>query len=579
MARKVAEACRNCGAELAPGSAFCTLCGTAVANRAAAPAPDSVPLGGPGGPSRSGAGNAAGHAGGLGAGHGAASPVKAVPGIIPVGVQPGGPLVAPVRVGDDPRLAAAMVLVPGGAGRRLVAMIVDGVLPVILLGAAVGVGAALTTVKVSGDYKTIDFTWLAVLASIASVLSLAYGLWLWFWEARSGKTPGNILTGLRTTNMDGLPSGVLAIFLRKLIIGLGSLVFYVGAIVVIISNSWDPNGKRQGWHDKLAHTLVFNVKMGRDPLETGGIAGRESYAPAQMPAISPVNSPMPAAPAQAAGNSAVTAQTVVPGQSGQFESAPAQSAPARTVQVQAAPVQTAPLGQGAPPQQEWTASPFAPPAVSQPPQGGQAPGPITGVPTPARPPAPVNSFAPPSQQQAPQHAPQQAVQQNQAQYNPGQHNPAQHNPGQHNPAQYTPQGGGPQGGPGPGPAAAGGEEMGETRVRPADVATGLRLTFDDGSAEDIATVALIGRNPAGYDGEMIERLVSVRDSSRSVSKTHLHVRVAREGLWVTDRNSTNGSAIAVAGGRKSALQGGTPALAEVGATVHFGDRYFQVGRA
>ena len=85
-------------------------------------------------------------------------------------------------------------------------------------------------------------------------------------------------------------------------------------------------------------------------------------------------------------------------------------------------------------------------------------------------------------------------------------------------------------------------------MRPLPAATALRLTFDDGHIEDITDVALIGRNPAGYDGEMISRLLCVQDSSRSVSKTHLHVRVGGEGLWVTDRNSTNGSAITILGG-------------------------------
>jgi hypothetical protein len=131
--------------------------------------------------------------------------------------------------------------------------------------------------------------------------------------------------------------------------------------------------------------------------------------------------------------------------------------------------------------------------------------------------------------------------------------------------------------------AHGDDDLGETRVRPAPPAPGtnasIRLTFDDGRSEDVATVALIGRNPAGYDGEMIERLVSVHDSSRSVSKTHLHVRASTEGLWVTDRNSTNGSAITHRAGQKSRLAGGTPTLAEVGARVHFGDRSFVVGQA
>ena len=115
-------------------------------------------------------------------------------------------------------------------------------------------------------------------------------------------------------------------------------------------------------------------------------------------------------------------------------------------------------------------------------------------------------------------------------------------------------------------------------MRPLSPATALRLTFDDGHIEDIAAVALIGRNPAGYDGEMISRLVCVQDTSRSVSKTHLHVRAGAQGLWVTDRNSTNGSAITAVGGARTPLGGGTAALAGIGDRVHFGDRSFVVGQ-
>ncbi|WP_186759289.1 RDD family protein [Arthrobacter alpinus] len=462
MARKVAEPCRNCGAALAPGSAFCTLCGASVPNRAAVAAPGSVPLVAPGTQQPS-----------------TVPPVTSVPGAIQVGLTQPAPLMPPQQVGTDPRLSDGTDLVPGGAGRRLLAWVIDSVLPGILIGVAVAVGIALMSEKVEGGYRTIDFSWLLILTGIAFLLSLGYRVWLWIWEAKAGKTPGNVMLGLRTTNIEGGPPGLLAIFLRTVIIALGSVVPYVGSVLLVVSNAWDTNGKRQGWHDKVANTLVWNVKAGRDPLETGGLAGRVSFAPAPMPAISHVNSPLAQAP--------------------QAQMSPANPPLAQMPQA---------------PQQ------FAPPAV--------------------------DTFAPPARQPA---AP------------------------------------GPLAAPGPVPGAAvpqpmpaDQDDLGETRVRPA-ATSGLRLTFDDGRTETVATVALLGRNPAGYDGEMIERLVSVQDSSRSVSKTHLHLQVAPEGLWVTDRNSTNGSAITHPPGLKSPLPGGVPQLADIGDTVHFGDRSFLVGRA
>ncbi|MHA7269321.1 RDD family protein [Arthrobacter sp. HLT1-20] len=494
MAQKAADPCRNCGAVLPPGAAFCTLCGAAVNNRAAAPAPATVTVGVPG--------------------------TGSLPGIVPVGITATGPLLAPREPGVDPRIAAATALVPGGAGRRLAAKLIDGVLPSVLLAVAAGIGASKISVTKVGEFAQVNLSWLLILSGIAAVLSLGYGIWLWLWEAKSGKTPGNLLVGLRTTNMAGGPAGVLAIFLRNVVVAVSSTVPTLGPLLVVISNTWDANGKRQGWHDKLAHTLVFNVKAGRDPLETGGIAERANFVPASVPTLTPVSSPLVQRPVADG-----VRNTAVPG-----------------------PVVPGPVIPG--------------PAVPGPGGPGQYPqGPITSVPGAAA------SAAPQSQRQVQFQQP--APQPQQSQFSPA--------------SSFAPQ---------PPPARETTtkpfaeqphirlleDEAGDTRVRPLPAAVGLRLTFDDGHTEDITAVALIGRNPAGYDGEMISRLVSVLDSSRSVSKTHLHVQASGEGLWVTDRNSTNGSAITAVGGDRTELQGGTPALAGIGARVHFGDRSFTVGR-
>ncbi len=493
MGQKVVDTCRNCGAEIAPGASFCTLCGTAVPNRSAAAAPSTVPLVGqpftgqaPAPVQPPVAGQAPGAA-------------PSLPGVITVGIGTTAPLVAPQQVGGDARFAAAATLVPGGAGRRLAAKLIDGVPPAILA-VVVGVlvivqmGGVSTEADLAAFQRNMLLTYSAFL-----LLCLAYGLWLWIWEARTGKTPGNAMLGLRTTNMAGERAGFLAIFLRGLIIGLAGIVPTVGPILVIISNTWDPNGKWQGWHDKVAKTLVFDIKAGRNPMETGGVAGRESYEPAPVPTIATVNSPLPQPVAQQPQQFGFTQGTIttVPG-----FSAPAPGA-----------------GQVAPSGQQPTAAGYTEPV----------------------------SFAPPAA------APPQA---------------APSDTGQ--PTWKTTE---------PLPAGDADEAAGETRIRPAAAKTPLRLAFDDGALQDVDTVALIGRNPAGYDGEMISRLITIRDTSMSVSKTHLHVRASNEGLWVTDRNSTNGSAITGTSGAKTPLAPNTPVLAEIGARVHFGERSFVVGRA
>lgn len=719
MAQKVADPCRNCGAAVPPGAAFCTLCGATVTNRATAPTPSSVPLGGssnnpfasPGG-AGSGSGRspfAGGHGGAQGNANAGLAPTitpglapggtardgrasndwggqtpnsqqAAVPGIIPVGMGTTGPLVAPQQVGVDPRIAAATALAVGGAGRRLAAKIIDGVLPSILLGVAAGVGALMIKTTPVGDVVEVDLTWLLILTGIASLLSVGYGIWLWLWEARSGKTPGNLMLGLRTTNMDGQPAGLLAIFLRYLIIGVSGIIPTIGPLLVIISNTWDSNDKKQGWHDKVAHTLVFNVKKGRDPLETGGIAERENFVPAAVPTISEVRSPLarpatnPAAAGQgASGQGDFTQGAFMQGASGQTNPAPGVSSPgtangaASPAGQAAGPADTPTRGGRRRKKKNAIVDPFAPPVVQfqnqqnqqnqpfqgqwgqlnpqsqnqqfqnqpgqqdqgqqfpgqqeqqfqnqqfqgqqgQPQQGWQSPGqaaqqnnpfaspsaadprtpvdqgPITSVPGVIR-----NTQPEPGGQQFGQaQQPQQSGQPQQQQNFASGPNPVHAGPPAQtgHPAFSAPPPAPPAAGPSTArpssiqsPATGSGEEAGETRVRPVAQNPALRLTFDDGRSEDISTVALIGRNPAGYDGEMISRLISIQDSSRSVSKTHLHLRVAGDGLWVTDRNSTNGSAVTSTAGATMPLTGGSPALAEVGSKVHFGDRSFVVGHA
>ena len=528
MAQKVADPCRNCGAALAPGTSFCTLCGTAVTNRAAAQAPTSIPL--------------------VGQPHAAPAPGdqgSAVPGIIPVGLSAAAPLVRPQQVGGDARWAAAAALVPGGAGRRLAAKAIDGVVPGVLMAAAGLLAGLLLEITPEGEIAQGRLSLVLLVLAAASLLSLAYGVWLWLWEARAGKTPGNMMLALRTTGMDGGRAGLGAVFLRSLIIGVGSIVPVVGPVLVIISNTWDANGKWQGWHDKAANTLVFNIKAGRDPLETGGVAGRAEYAPAPVPTLSPVQSPIPVRPA----GSLLSARAA-----GSLLSA--RAAPS----AQFAPSAGGP-GEGPITSVPGVSSPAVVPLAPGAPHTGAA---QTGVPQAQAPQAiqytePV-SFAPPASAAPASAAP----------FGTEVTDPL---PGLKVTAPLAPErADGPE-------AGHADEEAGETRIRPAAEKIRLRLIFDDGSRQDVDTVALIGRNPAGYDGEMISRLITVRDTSMSVSKTHLHVRAGTEGLWVTDRHSTNGSSITSAGGARTALTAGTPALGEAGSRVHFGERSFTVERA
>ena len=99
-----------------------------------------------------------------------------------------------------------------------------------------------------------------------------------------------------------------------------------------------------------------------------------------------------------------------------------------------------------------------------------------------------------------------------------------------------------------------------------------RIRLDNGQELDIDRVTLLGRNPGQSPGFEGARLMSVSDAERSISKTHVAVGPAQDGIWVEDLNSTNG--VRVNGTR---LESGIRHTVPSGATVFFGDRSFVVG--
>ncbi|XAS69602.1 RDD family protein [Micrococcaceae bacterium Sec5.7] len=114
--------------------------------------------------------------------------------------------------------------------------------------------------------------------------------------------------------------------------------------------------------------------------------------------------------------------------------------------------------------------------------------------------------------------------------------------------------------------------------QPAPLAV-LRIRLDDGRDFRLDRNVLIGRNPNGHPGEQQAQLFAVVDPGRSISKTHLHLLTDGAGVWVTDRNSTNGSAVTTPDGVRTPLRAGVPAFVSPGSTVHFGDRNFHLGQA
>jgi uncharacterized RDD family membrane protein YckC len=125
-----------------------------------------------------------------------------------------------------------------GFGKRLVGLIIDGVILSILNAVIVGVftGSAGDT---GGPIGSI----------ISFLVDLAYDVY--FWTAR-GTTPGGMVMGLRLVTADGTnPSVSMAIV--RYIMGI------VSAAVIFIGYLWALGQKKRTWHDIVAGTWVINA--------------------------------------------------------------------------------------------------------------------------------------------------------------------------------------------------------------------------------------------------------------------------------------------------------------------------------
>jgi uncharacterized RDD family membrane protein YckC len=428
-------------------------------------------------------------------------------------------------------MAVNLGLIPASAGKRLGAAVLDWLAPLAILVVTFAVGFAGVTRTQSGGFIIYDTGSLVLFGGIGLGLTLVYMFVLLGMEGRSGTTIGNQLMGIRSADKDGYAPGGGAVFLRGLITGAGILLAVVAAALVVIfkwfdtalfilvplvligaawatlvvvSNTWDRNGRLRGWHDAAAKTLVFDIKAGRNPLATGGIQGPYSFAPLDLPPVQQVASPVAGV---------AKAPQVINAQ--------------------------APVGIN-----QWQ-PPAGQPASQAPFASGQLP-PAPMAPANPQPPVP----APPA-------APHAAAQNFSAAY-------------PHQAKQ-------------PGPEAHPDDDHDRTQMRgglrePAPIAV-LRIRLDDGRDFQLDRNVLVGRNPVGQAGEQHAQLLAVDDPGRSISKTHLHVLTDGAGVWVTDRNSTNGSAVTTPDGLRTPLQPGVPAFVSPGSTVHFGDRSFHLGQA
>lgn len=119
-------------------------------------------------------------------------------------------------------------------GSRLVAIIIDGII-LAVIGWLIGL-----ILSNSGLGWGASF-----------LLGVAYNAY--FWTQNNGQTPGKKLMNIRVVKVDGSPLQIGDAVIRYIGYYINSFVFAIGWIWAL----FDEN--KQGWHDKLASTLVVRA--------------------------------------------------------------------------------------------------------------------------------------------------------------------------------------------------------------------------------------------------------------------------------------------------------------------------------
>lgn len=174
------------------------------------------------------------------------------------GQGPGGGRGAPSGWAPPKPTGPAPGVAYASAGARLGAFIIDG----LIVGLAIGLVfliafGAMFGIVTSGSERApglfFAFFGLFPLLILGEYLVQA-GYFAVFWY-RSGATPGMRLVGIRVVRaVDGGTISKQQAILRAIGYWVSSAVLYLGFIWILIDD------RRQGWHDKIAETLVIEAR-------------------------------------------------------------------------------------------------------------------------------------------------------------------------------------------------------------------------------------------------------------------------------------------------------------------------------
>ncbi len=137
----------------------------------------------------------------------------------------------------------------GGFGRRMMAFLIDN----ILLQTAATFVFMLGLSLVGSD---IDFATLSSLPFLYYLIAVTMNLFYFtYFHSVTGQTVGKRILGLRVITNAGEPLKARQAFLRWVGYLVSAAFFYLGFIWIAFDS------RKQGWHDKIAGTLVVRVDL------------------------------------------------------------------------------------------------------------------------------------------------------------------------------------------------------------------------------------------------------------------------------------------------------------------------------
>ncbi|MEY2849445.1 MAG: hypothetical protein RI885_2112, partial [Actinomycetota bacterium] len=174
----------------------------------------------------------------------------------------------------DPAYAAAVGLVRAPFGRRTLSLACDAAIWIVLqlplwLGAVpLLLKLASGSISAYGFVNHPDFVLGIVTAAVSVVLSLVFVIVQLVLHGRRGLTVGKVVTGIRSVNVRTLERpGMGAVLLRYLLVMASGVVPGVGPTLILLTPTFDPDGRGRGWHDRVTGVWLVDTRRGLNPYD------------------------------------------------------------------------------------------------------------------------------------------------------------------------------------------------------------------------------------------------------------------------------------------------------------------------